>query len=110
MIQEKEEKEEQERIKQFQERWDIIREERIKQRAARCQSLLNTPLKFLSPEEKAERKKLLDRIAKQVKVVLRKADDAKIPMELAEANDIATEDIVNAEKEDEKQQCKVLYV
>jgi hypothetical protein len=108
------EKEEEERVKQFQAKWDALREERCKKRVEHFQTLLNTPTHWvtnrpenLSPEETAEWDKLMARIKKQMKVVLRRADDAKIPMEYDEAEGIAIEELMAAEVEDEKEKVKV---
>lgn len=57
-------------------------------------------------EEKALKKDLLDRIKKHIKVVLRKADKAKIPMEIPEARELATIEIIEAESKLERARVK----
>ena len=87
-----------------------MREERTIQRSKINRHMMSTPLSLLSAIEKSNRKKLLNRIEKQVAVVLRRADDAMVPMEIPEARDIALQEILDLEIEEEKELVKVRQI
>ena len=75
-------KADEEKIEAFIRKWDYIRETRIKERLATCKRVLTLPE---TPEEKSLQQDLKRRIADHVKVVLKKADKQKIPMEVRNA-------------------------
>ena len=59
-----------------------------------------------TPEEVALRDELQERIKAQIKVVLRRADKQKIPIEIPEARDLATKEVIDAELELERERCR----
>lgn len=92
-----------EKIEGFIKKWEFIAEERVKQRIASCRRALSLPE---TPEEKLLKADLQKRIAAHVKVVLRRADKQKIPMEIPEANELATVEIIEAEGKLERGRVK----
>ena len=99
---EMEEKEAEIRTFAFVKKWEQIQDERCANRMKRNKHLLSAKQSLLSTDERLGKKKLLARIEKQLKVVLRRADDAKIPMEIPEGTEVAIEEILQMEVEAEK--------
>jgi len=92
-----------EKIEGFIKKWEFITEERVKQRIAMCRRALALPE---TPEEKVLKADLNKRINAHVKVVLRRADKQKIPMEIPEAKELATVEIIEAEGKLERGRVK----
>jgi hypothetical protein len=80
-------------------KWDNEVEARQKARRKYCQFALFNPE---TVEQQDLKKELLARIKKHILVVLKRADKQNIPMEIPEATDIATEEIIELEVEVEK--------
>ena len=77
--------------------------QRVKERAELCRRVLHVPE---TPEEVALQGDLQERIKAQIKVVLRRADKQKIPIEVPEARDLATKEVIDAELELERDRCR----
>ena len=92
-----------EKIEGFIKKWEYITEERVKSRMEMCRRSLTLPE---TVEEQALKVDLQQRIKAHVKVVLRRADKQKIPMEIPEARDIATVEIIEAEGKLERGRAK----
>ena len=100
---EKYEKAEEERIEAWLAAWEIKKVERMKSRAEMCNRCL---ILAETPEELELRDDLNKRIKEHTKVVLRRADKQKIPMEVPEAKELATKEIIDAEAELERERCR----
>lgn len=96
------EKLEEVRIENWLTAWDVKRENRMKERAKLCRRALQLPE---TPEEVELKKELLKRVKKHVKNVLRRADKQKIPMEIPEALELATREIIEMEVQMEKKRA-----
>lgn len=74
--------------------WEIKKKERSRLKGIECRHALFSPE---TPQQRELRKVLLGKIEKQIKVVLRRADKMRIPMEIPEAKEIATEEVIEME-------------
>jgi hypothetical protein len=74
--------------------WEIKKKERSRMKGIECRHALLSPE---TPQQRELRKVLLGKIEKQVKVVLRRADKMRIPMEIPEAREIAMEEVIEME-------------
>ena len=101
--QEMEDRENDIRAAAFNIKWEKIREERCAARLQKMKHLLESQNSWLSPDERIAKKKLTARIQKHLVIVLRRADDARIPMEIPEGTEIATDEILLMEVEAEKE-------
>lgn len=80
-------------------KWEQKSVDRMQERGRYCRQSLFNP----ETVEQQDLKKILqEAIKKHIKVVLRRADKQNIPMEIPEAQDIATEEIIEIEIELEK--------
>ena len=85
---------EEEKVELWLKKWEETIEQRGIDRRRKCQNIISLP------ENQAEillKQQFLKRINAQMKEVLRRADRMKIPMELPEAKEIATKDIIEEE-------------
>lgn len=85
---------EDERIERWIKEWEIKIQEMGVKRRQTCKNCLILPE---TPEEIELKKDLQKRIKGHIKEVLRKADKQKIPMEIPEAFEIATQEIIEEE-------------
>eukprot|EP00596_Hydrurales_sp_CCMP1899_P000686 CAMPEP_0119054932 /NCGR_PEP_ID=MMETSP1177-20130426/75402_1 /TAXON_ID=2985 /ORGANISM="Ochromonas sp, Strain CCMP1899" /LENGTH=521 /DNA_ID=CAMNT_0007035337 /DNA_START=683 /DNA_END=2245 /DNA_ORIENTATION=+ len=99
-------REEEFQISTFVAKWDKIKMERADKRAVDTRTLLGMHNSMLSKVEKVDKKRLLATINNQVKGVLRRADEQRVPMEIPEAREIAAEEVILMEVEDEKRRTK----
>ena len=97
------EKQEEQRIELYIKMWEekIIR--RVKEKGIQCEQCLVMPE---TPEDIILAKSLNVRIKAHVKVVLRRADKQKIPMEITEAQELAKKEIIDQEMENERARSK----
>ena len=97
------EKEKEQQAILFQKKWMLIVEDRCAKLIKHQKFLLESATAFLSPEERIERKELQRRIKKQIPVILRRADDNHIPMEIPEAEEDATAEVLQNSLEAERE-------
>lgn len=97
------ERQEERRIEQWLVDWDNKRDRRAIERGEMCRRALSGPE---TPEEVILRKDLQKRIQKHIKVVLRRADKQKIPMEIPEAQDLAEVEVIATEVELERERAR----
>jgi hypothetical protein len=97
------ERQEAERIELWLQDWDFKREKRAEERMAMCKRALADPD---TPEEVQLAKDLRKRIKEHVKVVLRRADRQRIPMEIPEARELAELEILQTEVELERDRAR----
>ena len=97
------EKQEEQRIEMWIKSWEekIIR--RVKEKGVQCNQCLIMPE---TPEDVELAKMLSKKIKAHVKVVLRRADKQKIPMEITEAQDLAKMEMIDQEMENERARAK----
>lgn len=94
---------EEEKVEQWLKNWEVTIQQRGIDRRKKLQNVISLP------ENQAElilKQQLLKRIKLQMKEVLRKADRLKIPMELPEAKEIATREIIEEEVKQELVRAK----
>lgn len=89
---------EEEKIELWLKAWEVKIEQRGIERRKKCQAIIELPE---NQSEVLMKKVLQKRINTQMKEVLRKADKMKIPMEIPEAKEIATRDIIEEEVQQE---------
>ena len=97
---ERKERAEEAAIEIWLESWETKKTERSRLKGIECRHCLVSPE---TPAQKELRKELLKKIDKQVKVVLRRADKMRIPMEIPEAKEIAKEEVIEMEMKNEIQ-------
>jgi len=97
------EKQEEERIEKWIEAWEKKIADRVIAKGRQCTQCLMMPE---SPEDIILAKDLRVRIKAHVKVVLRRADKQKIPMEIPEAEELAKKEIIDLEMEAEREAAK----
>lgn len=85
---------EEQRIEAWLMHWDEIKASRAKARGTICKNAMTAPV---TPEEVTLKRVLAAKVKDQVKVVLRRADKMRIPMEIPEAEEIARKDVVEME-------------
>ena len=90
------EKQEEQRIELWIQRWEATIVKRVEDKGKQCYNCLLMPE---TPEDVILAKDLRGRIKKHVKVVLRRADKQKIPMEIPEAQELAKKEIIDLEME-----------
>ena len=83
--------------------WDEKRDRRMAERQLVCRRALELPE---TPDEVELKKDLMKRVKKHMKLVLRRADKQKIPMEIPEAIALATEEIIEMEVQMEKKKAE----
>lgn len=97
------EKQEEQRIEIWIQKWEEAIVRRVEEKGKQCYNCLLMPE---TPEDIILAKDLKERIKKHVKVVLRRADKQKIPMEIPEAQELAKKEIIDLEMEAERQRAK----
>ena len=97
------EKQEEQRIEAWIKTWEVRIVRRVADMGVRCKNVLIMPE---TPDDIILAKDLSARIKKHVKVVLRRADKQKIPMEIPEAQDLAKKEIIDLEMEEERKRAK----
>lgn len=85
---------EEQRVEAWLIHWDEVKAQRAKAKGTICKNAMNAPV---TPEEVALKRVLAAKIKDQVKVVLRRADKMRIPMEIPEAQEIAQKDVIEME-------------
>jgi len=97
------EKQEEQRIELWIKTWEVTIIRRVRDKGIQCQQCLIMPE---TPEDIILAKMLSTKIKAHVKVVLRRADKQKIPMEIPEAQDLAKKEIIDQEMENERARAK----
>jgi len=97
------EKQEEQRIELWIKTWEETIIRRVRDKGIQCQQCLIMPE---TPEDIILAKMLSTKIKAHVKVVLRRADKQKIPMEIPEAQDLAKKEIIDQEMENERARAK----
>jgi len=97
------EKQEEQRIELWIKSWEDRIASRVVDRGRMVQRILVLPE---TPEEIVYAKEIREKIKKQTKIVLRRADKQKIPMEIPEAEELARKEIVDEEMEVERERAK----
>ena len=93
------ERDEELRVEAFLAKWEKIKEERAKERAKYLRKLFKEVLPgdvpgAETPKEKYDKAQLMERIKKHIPVILRRADEEKVPMEVPEATELAKVSVV----------------
>jgi hypothetical protein len=97
------EKQEEERIEFWIKKWEDKIAQRVVDQGRMCQRVLILPE---TPEEVSYSKVIREKIKRQTKVVLRRADKQKIPMEIPEAEELAKKEVIDEEMEAERERAK----
>jgi hypothetical protein len=97
------EKQEEQRIEMWIQKWEEKIVTRVEEKGKQCYNCLLMPE---NPEDIILAAQLRESIKKHVKVVLRRADKQKIPMEIPEAHELAKKEIIDLEMEAERQRAK----
>lgn len=97
------EKQEEERIELWIKKWEEKIAQRVVDQGRMCHRVLILPE---TPEEVIYSKEIREKIRRQTKVVLRRADKQKIPMEVPEAEELAKKEVIDDEMEAERERAK----
>jgi len=97
------EKQEEQRIELWIKNWEETIIRRVRDKGTQCAQCLIMPE---TPEDVVLANMLSGKIKAHVKVVLRRADKQKIPMEIPEAQDLAKKEIIDQEMENERARAK----